>query len=111
MLIKNKSQNTILSTNAKFCRSLWDKSMGLLNPKNPRILVFKTRFGLHTFFLKEPIDVVVLNNEKEIVDLIEGLKPNQLFFWNPLYDLVIELPAGTISKSKTAVGDELKIEE
>ena len=61
-------------------------------------MLFKTRFGIYTFFLREPIDVVVLDRSFKVVKLKEDLKPNKLFFWNPVYPYIIELPQGHIRK-------------
>ena len=71
---------------------------GLLIRSNPRNLLFKTRFGIHTLFLREPIDVIVLNDKLQVMGTKQYLKPNSLFFWNPKYSIIIELKTGTISK-------------
>lgn len=109
MVLKNLSQKTLLTTDLKICTSLSDLSFGLLNPKNPRSLLFKTRFGLQTFGLKEPIDVLVLDSENKVVKIEENLRPNRLFFWDPRFDTVIELPLGTIKLSNTKVSDQLEL--
>jgi uncharacterized membrane protein (UPF0127 family) len=85
-----------------------DKLLGLLDKNNSRSLLFKTRYGIHTFFLKETIDVIVLDSNR-IVRLLKSLKSNRIFIYSPLYPTVIELPKGTIHKSKTKVGDELEL--
>lgn len=99
MTLKNLTKKTILSKDAKFATSLKDKSLGLLLPSNPKTLIFKTRFGIHTFGLKKPIDVLILNQKYQVVKLKKSLKPNRFFFWNPEYNLVIELPANSLRKT------------
>ena len=71
--------------------------------------MFKTRFGIHTFFLTKPIDVLVLDKKHVVQSIKEGLQPNKVFFWNPEYFWVLELPQETIKKSNTKVGDGLEI--
>ena len=105
MIILNKTKKTTISGAGKIVSSFLDKNLGLLKKSNPRSLLFKTRFGIHSFFLKESIDVVVLNKGCKVVKVYENLKPNRIFFWNPIYDTVLELPKGTIRKSKIAAGD------
>lgn len=108
MVVLNKTRKTTLTKNLKEAKSFMDSFFGLLRQSNPRSLLFKTRFGIHTFCLKVPIDVIVLDSKFRVVKLQESLKPNRLFFWNPKYNLVIELSEGTINKSKTQIKDSLK---
>lgn len=82
---------------------------GLLKKSNPRSLLFKTRFGIHTLGLKKAIDIIILDNNFRVVKLGISVKPNQFFFWNPKFSLVLELPEGTIKKTKTQIGDIVKI--
>ena len=58
-------------------------------------LYFETRWGVHTFFVKEPIDVLILDEKDVIQSIKKNLKPWRFFFWNPTYYRVIELPKGT----------------
>ncbi|MDO8452439.1 MAG: DUF192 domain-containing protein [bacterium] len=109
MIIKNPKRKTVLSSNCKFASSFLDKTLGLLRKSIPRALLFKTRFGLHTFFLTKPIDVLVLDEKYIVQSIKEGLQPNKVFFWNPKYFWVLELPAGTIKKSKTQTKYRLEI--
>lgn len=107
MIIKNLTKKIIISKDAKFAASFLDRLFGLLIKSNPRSLIFKTRFGIHTFFLKEPIDVVILDKNYKVVKLKVNLKPNRLFFWNPKYFWVIELPKGRIKTNKILLGSKL----
>lgn len=110
MQINNISKNTILSRDLKEAKSVIDKIFGLLIKTNPRSLLFKTRFGIHTFFLKEPIDVLVLNSNQEVVKA-STIKPNSLFFYNPTYDTVLELPKNSIKDAQTKIGDKIEFLE
>ncbi len=107
MQIKNITRGTIVANNGKKATSLFDQLLGLHRKSNPRSIIFHTRFGIHTFFLKEPIDILVLDNRKKVVKIKKNLKPNRLFFWDPIYNTIIELPAGSIKKSKTGLFDTL----
>lgn len=105
----NKSNNTIISQDLKKAVTFFDKTLGLLNKSNPRFIMFQTRFGIHTFFLNKPIDVIVLDRDFKVVKVAQTLKPNKLFFWNPRYSYIIELPQGTIIKTNTQTGDILEV--
>ncbi len=78
--------------------NLKEKIQGLIGKDKPQTIMIKTHFGIHTFGLKFPIDVLILSNENKVVSMKENLKPNRIFLWNPMYEKVIELPSGTIEK-------------
>lgn len=110
MILRNKSTNSVIASDLKVASSAADKLLGLLKKKNPRSLLFYTRFGIHTLFLKSPIDVIVTNSNLE-VKKAKTVTPNSFLIYNPAYACVIELPQGTIKKSKTKIGDKLTISD
>ncbi len=63
--------------------------------------------GVHTFGMRFPIDVIVMDDAYIVQTVRRNLKPNRFFFWNPKYRNVIEFPAGTADGSNTATGDAL----
>jgi len=81
----------------------------MIGKSEPMALMIKTRFGIHTFGVKFPIDVLILNNENKVASLREGLKPNRMFLWNPMHEKVIELPAGTIKKTAIKMHDSITL--
>lgn len=109
MEIFNKTKNITISTNTKTATSFLDKCLGLLNKSNPRSLVFNTRFGIYTFGLCVPIDVVILDEGNKVVKLGISVKPNRIFLWNPKFSMVLELPEKTIQYSKIEIGDTLEL--
>ena len=60
-----------------------------------------------TLFLKQPIDVLILNDQWKVVKMVTDLKPYSFLFYDPTYKIVIELPRGAIEKSKTHIGDKI----
>lgn len=109
MILRNISKDLEITNDIKIVKSFLDQLLGLLRKSNPRSLFFKSRFGIHTLFLKESIDVVVLDREYRVVKIKENLKPNRIFFWNPRYFYVLELPCGKIKESNIRLGDVLKM--
>lgn len=87
-----------------------EKIVGLIGASSPFPLLLKTRFGIHTFGLKFPIDVIILNSHYEVVKLASRLAPNRVFFWNPRYSIILELPTGIIGEKKIRVGSKLRLE-
>lgn len=86
---------------------LFDTAIGLIGVKKPYAIHFQTNFGIHTFFMKFAIDVLILDQEHRVVRLKESLLPNRVFFWPIQFDHVIELPEGTIKKNKIVLGDRI----
>ena len=98
------------SITVKYLSSFTEKAIGLLGKSHAYPVMFKTRFGIHTFGLKFSIDVLILNKDFQIIKLTENLKPNNIFFWPIRYDNVIELPAGMIKEIGLKIGQKITIQ-
>lgn len=107
MKIYNKTKRSVIAENIIIAKTHRDRNIGLLAYKTPVAMLLKTRFGIHTFFMKYPIDVLVLDSESRIVKLRENLKPNDIFVWNPKYNTIIELPPKTIKQTQLALHDQI----
>lgn len=105
-MIKNITKDTVVAKRF-FVKKGLSKTKGLIGEKKPKAIVLKTRFGIHTFFLNFPIDVLVLDKNKKVVFLKRDIKPNKILIWNMKFDTIVELPPGTIKASKTRKGDIL----
>lgn len=86
-----------------------EKLLGLIGKKKAYPLLLQTRFGIHTFGLKFPIDILVLDKNNKIVKIKKSLKPNRIFLWNPIHDMVIELPEGFVNRQSLKMGDAVKV--
>lgn len=113
LLIINKSKGTKVG-HADTADSFASRLMGLMFKESiDQGLILKIPkgrgrhgSGIHMFFMKMPLDVLFLNEEKQVVDKVH-LKPWQTY--NPVKPAryVIELNEGTLESSGTEVGDEL----
>lgn len=108
MTIQNKNKLTTVADPAIYANSLFQGIFGLIFYKKPIGMIFRTHFGIHTFFMRYAIDVLTLNKRNKVIAIKVGLKPNRIYFWNPTYSTVVELPEGNIEKSKTEIGDFLE---
>jgi hypothetical protein len=109
MTIKNNTNNKIICENIRRVKNEKDKVLGLIGSNNNQGLLMNTRFGIHTLFMKISIDVLVLDQNQKVVKIKENLKPFRIFFWNPKFSTIIELPTGIIENTKTKIGDLLEI--
>lgn len=89
--------------------NLREKLFGLIGKEKPYSLMLKTRFGIHTFGLKFPIDVLILNKNDIIIKIQKSLKPNNIFLWNPIHYKVLELPEGYIDKKRLELNDQIDL--
>ncbi len=108
MIIKNTSQGTILSSDARLCSSLWQKAHGLMF-SSQKDLVFvsatEQKIPLHMLFVFYPIDVLYLNKEKKVVECKEHFLPFTVYNPKNKAKYVLELKQGTIKKTKTIIND------
>lgn len=66
--------------------------------------------GVHTFFLRFPIDVIFLNKDNQIIEAVENLQPGRMTKLLLASMSVIELPSGTLMNSENVVGNEIVID-
>ncbi len=108
-MIRLKKTKETVSIEHRDAKSLIDGTRGLIFEEKPSTLILNTRFGIHTFALKFPIDVLILNKNLKIVRIKKNLKPNSIYFYPPKYSKVIEMEKGTIDKFRLKIGDALEI--
>ena len=65
---------------------------------------------IHTFCMKERIDVVFLSEEGKVLRFIEAMEKNKMSGMVKGAKNVLELPANTFLNSGANVGDELRFE-
>lgn len=63
--------------------------------------------GIHTFFMKFPIDAIFLSKENQVVSIVHALPPNRMSNIYLRAVSVLELPAGTLGES-VVVGDTIE---
>ena len=109
-MIKNLTRKRILAKNARFCRNIFSKVIGLMLSK-PKSLIFifekEKIIPLHMLFVFYSIDVLFLDKNKKIVELKENFRPFGFYTPKNKAKYVIELPSGTIKSSGTKLGDKI----
>lgn len=99
----------MITLRVRLLKGFLSKSIGLLGSAKSYPVYFTTRFGIHTYGMKFPIDAIVLDNNNRVKKISTNLKPNRFFFWLPIYNRVVELPAGTVRKLKVKKEDKIKL--
>ena len=82
-MIINKTKHITISKDEIICKNIFSQTRGLMfRKKQNLVMVFKKerKVRLHNFFVFYPIDVIILNKNKKIVEIKQDFKP--FTFWN-----------------------------
>ena len=105
-MIRNRSRDTLISKEKRFMVSKREQGRGLMFKRKPETLVFdlkkKKKVGLHMFFV-----FFLLDEDKKITAKIENFLPWRICKARE-GRFIIELPAGTIRKTNSHIGDTLE---
>ncbi|MBT6774188.1 hypothetical protein HOA91_02355 [Candidatus Woesearchaeota archaeon] len=109
-MITNKTTNKIISNKESVCNNVFSQTLGLMFSKRKNlIMVFnkERNISLHNFFVFYPINVLVLNENKKVIEIKNNFRP--FTFWNSKNKgkYLIELGKDE-SKNKVKVNDLLE---
>ena len=112
--IYNKTRETFVATEATVADSYLRRLVGLLGKTKRwaqlgRGLWIVPSRGVHTIGMMFPIDLIFLSKEKEVVHVEEHLRPFRISAVSLKATSVLELPAHTVYRTGTQVGDRVEI--
>jgi len=112
--IYNKTRETFVATEATVADSYLRRLVGLLGKTKRwaqlgRGLWIVPSRGVHTIGMMFPIDLIFLSKEKEVVHVEEHLRPFRISSVSLKATSVLELPAHTVFRTGTQVGDRMEI--
>jgi uncharacterized membrane protein (UPF0127 family) len=110
--IRNLTRDTVLVAKGRIADNRWTRLKGLVGVKHLSDgdgLLIKPCKGVHCMFMSIPIDVVYVDRDDRIVGLDENMAPWQVgrIYISSRY--AVEMPAGTIARTGTRVGDALVV--
>jgi uncharacterized protein len=108
----NLTKQTWLATKVRKADNFITRLIGLLKRTHlgpEEALWLMPSKGIHTIGMKFPIDVLFLNRGHRVLGLMSGMLPYRISAVHLRGYSVLELPNGTIKKSRTEVGDQLEI--
>lgn len=114
--VYNKTQETFVATEATVANSYFPRLVGLLGKTKRwaqpgRGLWIVPSRGVHTIGMLFPIDLIFLAKDKQVVHIEEHVRPFRISAVSLQATSVLELPAHTIYRTGTKVGDKLEINE
>ena len=113
MVARNTSVNRVLADRVDVADTRATRAVGLLSREGlepgEALWIVPSR-GVHTFWMRFAIDVLALDQAGTVIDCVSNLKPWRLRLPRPGTAGVLELPAGTLAASGTAVGHQVLLE-
>ena len=112
MKVVNLSNGTEIANNLALANTFFKRLKGLMFTKNlseGNGLHIQPCQSIHTFFMNYSIDVLYLSDQLEIVGMDESMKPRSVGKYHKMASSVLELPAGTISRTGSKIGHYLLI--
>lgn len=110
VVVRNERNNTVIGERVRVADRVWPRLRGLLGHPEPAPgegLLIEPCNGIHTLGMRYPIDVLFLRRDGVVIRCERALPPSRFVPWVRRAHHVIELRAGTIDATGTAVGDRL----
>ncbi len=111
--ITNPARSSILGERIGVADSTLTRFVGLMGRSSlapGHGLLIRPSNGVHTFWMRFSIDVLLLDREHRVLSAYGKLRPFRMTSINWKASIALELPAGTIAASNTQSGDLLQIE-
>jgi len=113
VFVYNQTRETFLSFRVKVADSIVSRLIGLLGKKSLSpdggVWIVPAN-SVHTIGMLFPFDLVLIDKEFKVLGIRELVRPFKITRPNFRAESVLELPAHTIFKSRTEVGDQLVID-
>ena len=110
--VYNATRECFLSLNVKAADTMLSRLRGLIGrfrlKPDEGIWVVPSQ-GVHSFGLLFPIDLIYLDENREVIHLVEHFRAFQIGPIKTKAESVLELPTHTIYSSQTQLGDRLVI--
>ena len=110
--LRNARTGAWLAGDLRTARSFWTRGVGLLGraalPPGEGLYIDSCN-SIHSLFMRFPFDAVFVDREWRVVHLIRAMPAFRIsrIVWRA--HGVVELPAGTVARTGTQVGDALEV--
>jgi uncharacterized membrane protein (UPF0127 family) len=113
MVVHNLTRSTTLGDKVEVAETMGSRLKGLLGQNGlaeGEGLHIVPCNSIHMFFMRFPIDVAFLDDESRVVRAIHSIRPwraTRIYF---SASSALELPAGTLARTGTLEGDQLRFD-
>lgn len=113
VFVYNKTKETFLAFRVRVADSITSRLVGLLGKRSLRpdsgVWIVPAN-AVHTIGMLFTFDVLMVDKDFKVVGLRELVRPFRVVWPNLKAESVLELPAHSIFKSRTEIGDQLVID-
>lgn len=110
LMLRNITRGTTIAERLDIADTFFKRLRGLMGrrelPEGEGLLLTACN-AIHTFGMRFPIDVLFLDENHGVVHAIHALGPRRIGGPVRTARYAVELPAGTIARSRTEVGDRV----
>ena len=112
--VYNKTRERFVATHATVADGYFSRLVGLLGTtrrwaRPGKGLWIVPSHGVHTIGMMYALDLVFLDRNHKVVDVEEHVRPFRISKVSFKAESVLELPAHTVFRTETRVGDQLEI--
>lgn len=110
---RNATQGTLIGDSIRVAETGLTRIVGLLGERElsrgDGLLIVPSQ-SIHTWGMRFPIDIVVLDGQWRVIAVRNHLRPFRItrMFWKAA--AVLELPSGTLDSTSTRVGDAIEFD-
>jgi uncharacterized membrane protein (UPF0127 family) len=107
-----KKEDRVLLTDCRVADSFFPRFLGLMGRKSisaDQAIFFPKCNSIHTFFMRFPIDVVLLDEKNSVVEVIPAMREWRMIAPRRKVKNVLELRANRCAELGIKVGDVLKL--
>ena len=113
LVARNASENTVVAERVGVAATRAERAVGLLSrtglEPGEALWIVPSR-GVHTCGMRFPIDMVALDHQGRVIDCVSNLRPWRVRLPRRGTAGVLELAAGTLAASRTALGHTIVLE-
>jgi len=113
VFVYNKTKETFLAFRVEVCDSVWGRLRGLLGKRSLKpdsgVWIVPAN-AIHTIGMLFSFDLVLIDKNFKVVGLRELVRPFRITLPEHKAESVLELPAHSIFRSRTQIGDQLVID-
>ena len=112
--VRNETRGNLIGDRIQVADSSLTRLVGLLGRRGVDAgagLWIKPSSGVHTVFMRFPIDVIGLDKDRRVIKLWNKLVPYRVTSVSTQLRSVIELKAGSIAEHGVQLGDQIAFSE
>lgn len=112
--IRNRTRDCLLGDRVRLADGWWTRLRGMIGRPEPApgqgMLIVPSQ-SVHMFWMKYPLDVAMLDRDGRVVALYPALPPRRWTKQHWKAHAALELPASTLARTGTEVGDIVEWDE